>query len=153
MRNEIREAGHDWLYDRDHTASHFGFMLMMACVLVFALMVLGLCGCADNKSWTREASGFGLLLEPLGSSPNMPRAALGSFAVSGMVKPVDDTQPLLNRIAIEGAFGSQHKVTQAAGPVGAELAKAGDTLPAVVHAEHGESRPLLPFEPPDKPPQ
>jgi hypothetical protein len=143
---EISQAGHDPVYDQDKLPSK---RLLALCFLSAIIVAAILCsGCSSGKSYTREASGLGLLLEPLGSGPNAPRAALGSFAVSAMVKDKEDSQPLLNRVFIEGPLGAQHKATQGAGPVGDELAKAGSTLPAVVAAEHKENRPLLPFEAP-----
>src|SRR6185369_5302923 len=123
--NEIRRAGHDYVYGLE-----IRWQLRHELVLIAAfigLIAIAACsGCTSTgKSYTREAAGLGLYLEPFGSGPNAPRAALGQFSCSTMAKDKDDPQPLLNRIQIEAPFGAQLKATQGAGAVGEELAKAG----------------------------
>lgn len=111
------------------------------CPLLSALCLFSGCRIPDGTNVT--TSGVGLIVEPFGSAPQAPKAAVGSFSNSFSLPAPAEAGPTINRIQVR-APGVDHTSTVTQGPVGQEMQAAGDVLPKSLEALHGPGPALFP---------
>ena len=147
--DEIRDAGHDWLYDRDppHDAIH-EVMLWVGIMTIAIFLACACSGCKIPPGTTAQSSIFGIKINPLGQSPNAPQFVLGSSTQQFSTPVPADSGPSLNRSALEAPLGLRQTSTEALGPVGDQVKAGGETLVKTVEALHPASNAgtLVPFE-------
>ncbi|NOX56526.1 MAG: hypothetical protein GXP27_19200 [Planctomycetes bacterium] len=106
---------------------------------VFFCAVLAAAGCTIPPGANVQTSGVGLRAEPLGSAPQAPKLAIGSFSSSYSLPAPVDAGPTLNRVGVQvRGLSIDHTATIAQGPIGEQIQAAGPHLTEALQALHGD---------------